>query len=46
MTTKISYVIITVTLVRPEIAASSIGSGYYEACLAFHTTTNKVGATF
>merc|ERR1719495_1763507 len=26
---------------RPEIAASSIGSGYYEACLAFHTTTNK-----
>ena len=42
MATKISYVIITVTLVRPEIAASSIGSGYYEACLAFHTTTNKV----
>ena len=27
---------------RAEIAASSVGSGFYEACLAFHTTTNKV----
>jgi len=26
---------------RTEIAASSVGSGFYEACLAFHTTTNK-----
>ena len=32
----------TVTMGRAEIAASSVGSGFYEACLAFHTTTNKV----
>ena len=32
----------TMTVGRAEIAASSVGSGYYEACLAFHTTTNKV----
>ena len=34
--------IIFPSLVRTEIAASSVGSGFYEACLAFHTTTNKV----
>ena len=29
---------------RAEIGASSVGTGFYEACLAFHTTTNKVFA--
>ena len=33
-----------VVVARAEIGASSVGTGFYEACLAFHTTTNKVSA--
>ena len=42
MMTVAMTMLMTMMTSRAEIAASSVGSGFYEACLAFHTTTNKV----
>ena len=44
MTMAMMMMMMMVVVARAEIGASSVGTGFYEACLAFHTTTNKVSA--